>query len=182
MPGTSTYTEDTLLLGLQQHDEHAYSYLYDHYSNALFGIILQVVTQQEVAEDVLQETFIKAWQNIRSYNPQKGRLYTWLLNIARNSAIDRVRSKDFNNSAKTVGLSENVYNNADHAMNRVDDVGLKKIISSLPEESRKLLNLAYIQGYTQDEIAKILQIPLGTVKTRIRSTLIQVRKLLGTKV
>ena len=67
-------------------------------------------------------------------------------------------------------------------MNRVDDVGLKKIISSLPEESRKLLNLAYIQGYTQDEIAKILQLPLGTVKTRIRSTLIQVRKLLGTKV
>lgn len=175
-----TYTEAELLQGLQLHDEQAFSFLYDHYSKALFSIILPIIPQQELAEDVLQEVFVKIWQNIKSYDETKGRLYTWMLNIARNQAIDRTRSKDFNNRSKTTELSETVYNER-QVEAKMDDVGLKKTLSNLPEESRKLLELAYFQGYTQDEISKILNIPLGTVKTRIRSTIIQLRKILSTQ-
>lgn len=175
---TDTYTETELLSGLQLHNEQAFSFLYDRYSKALFNVILQIIPQQELAEDVLQEVFVKIWQNIKSYDKTKGRLYTWMLNIARNQSIDRTRSKDFNNRSKTTELSENVYNDKQRVEARVDDVGLKKTLSNLPEESRKLLELAYFQGYTQEEISKILEMPLGTVKTRIRATIIELRKIL----
>lgn len=178
---TINYTEAELLAGLQSHDEQAFGFLYDRYSKALYNIILQIIPQQELAEDVLQEVFIKIWQNINSYDETKGRLYTWMLNIARNQSIDRTRSKDFNNRSKTTELSETVYNNRQSAEMKMDDVGLKKTLSNLPEENRKLLELAYYQGYTQDEIAKIMNIPLGTVKTRIRATIIQLRKILSTQ-
>ena len=174
-----TYTEAELLQGLQKHDERAYGFLYDNYSKALFTIILQVIPKQEVAEDVLQDVFLKIWQNIKSYDASKGRLYTWMLNIARNQAIDKTRSKEFNNQSKTIELSENVYSREGVA-GRIDDVGLKKTISNLPEESRQLLELSYFQGYTQEEISKMLNIPLGTIKTRIRATIIHLRKLIGT--
>lgn len=176
-----TYTEAELLEGLQAHDEQAFGFLYDHYSKALFNIILQIIPQQELAEDVLQEVFVKIWQNIKSYDETKGRLYTWMLNISRNQAIDRTRSKDFNNRSKTTELSDNVYFNGQVAEARMDDVGLQKTLSNLPEENRKLLELAYYQGYTQDEISKMLNIPLGTVKTRLRATIIQLRKILSNR-
>jgi RNA polymerase sigma-70 factor (ECF subfamily) len=178
---TVTYTEAELLAGLQSHDEQAFSFLYDHYSKALFTIILQIIPQQQLAEDVLQEVFVKIWHNIKLYDASKGRLYTWMLNIARNQSIDRTRSKDFNNRAKTTELSETVYDEGQSVEAKIDDVGLKKTLNNLPEESRKLLDLAYFQGYTQEEISKILNIPLGTVKTRIRATIIQLRKILSTQ-
>ena len=176
-----TYTEAELVQGLQLHDEQAFSFLYDHYSKALFSIILPIIQQQELAEDVLQEVFVKIWQNIKLYDVSKGRLYTWMLNIARNQAIDRTRSKDFNNRSKTTELSETVYNNTQGPEAKIDDVGLTKTLSQLPDESRKLLELVYYQGYTQEEIANMLNIPLGTVKTRIRTTIIHLRKILGTQ-
>ncbi len=177
----ATYTDSELLQGLQAHDEQAFSFLYEHYSKALYGIILQIIPQQELAEDVLQEVFVKIWQNIKSYDTSKGRLYTWMLNIARNQSIDRTRSKDFSNRNKTVELSDNVYSGKVGVEAKIDDVGLKKTLNNLPEESRKLLDLAYFQGYTQEEISKILNIPLGTVKTRIRNTIINLRKILSTQ-
>ncbi len=173
------YTEAELLQGLQTHDEQAYSFLYDHYSKALFTIIFRIVPQQEVAEDVLQEVFVKIWQNIKSYDATKGRLYTWMLNIARNQAIDRTRSREFTNQNKTTELAENVYSERGTVEIKMDDIGLRKTLDNLPEENRKLIELAYFQGYTQEEIAKLLEIPLGTVKTRIRATVIQLRKLLS---
>ena len=175
----TTYTEQEFLQALQSHQEQAFSYLYDHYSKALFNIILQIIPQQHLAEDVLHEVFLKIWQNIISYDDTKGRLCTWMLNIARNQAIDRTRSKDFNNRSKTTELSENVPSNKQTTEAKIDDVGLQKTLNSLPEESRRLLELAYYQGYTQDEISKMLNIPLGTVKTRLRSTIIQLRKILS---
>lgn len=178
LPPNHTYTEAELVDGLLRHDEQAYSSLYDNYSKALFVVILQIVNQHEVAEDVLQEVFIKIWQNIRSYDPRKGRLYTWMLNIARNQAIDRLRSRDFNKQSKTVALSSTVYN-ISAERSAVEDGGLKKTLGKLPDDNRKLLELAYYQGYTHEEIAKILELPLGTVKTRIRSTVGKLRKLLS---
>lgn len=173
------YTEAELIAALQAQDEQAFSYLYDHYAKALFTIIYQIIPQQNMAEDILQEVFLKIWQNIATYNASKGRLYTWMLQIARHTAIDKTRSRDFNKQSKTITINDNVYNTKATAASNMEDVGLKKTMNTLPEDSRKLLELSYFQGYTQEEIANILQIPLGTVKTRIRSTLLQLRKLLG---
>lgn len=180
MQSTITYHETELIERLQSHDQAAFSYLYDHYSKALFTVIYSVVQHAEVAEDVLQEVFVKIWQNVGSYDSSKGRLYTWMLNIARNSAIDRTRSKDFNKQNKTTELTDNVYGDKDAVHSTINDIGLKKTLERLPEEGRRLLELSYFQGYTQDEISKMLGIPLGTIKTRIRSTLLQLRKLVGT--
>jgi RNA polymerase sigma factor (sigma-70 family) len=176
---TLTYTEKELLEGLRRHDQQTYSYLYDNYSKALFTVIFNIVPRQEQAEEVLQEVFVKIWQNIASYDNTKGRLYTWMINIARNQAIDRTRSREFSNQSKTTELTENVYEGKPVSDSGPKDVGLLQTINKLPEENRKLLELAYFQGYTHDEISQMLNIPLGTIKTRIRTTIIQLRKILG---
>lgn len=163
---------------LKLHEEQAYRFLYDHYSRALFAVIKQIVPQQEIAEDLLQETFVKVWQNIHTYDGSRGRLYTWMLSIARNLAIDRTRSKEFNKQGKTATLQEDVYSSAPAEEARITDVGLKKVLNSIPEENARLIDLAYFKGYTQEEIAKILVMPVGTVKTRMRSAIANLRKLI----
>ncbi len=87
--------EDELVALLKSGAANAMGILYDNYSGALYGVIVRIVEKEDAAEDVLQEVFIKIWKNISSYEPTKGRLYTWLVNIARNSAIDSLRVKDW---------------------------------------------------------------------------------------
>lgn len=174
------YTEGELIELLKEHDERGLSYLYDKYSHALFQVIHQFVPQQESAEDVLQQVFLKVWNNIGSFDSSKGRLYTWMLNIARNQAIDYTRSKDFNNRSKTTELPANVYKEANPGAVAIRDVGLQRVLEQLPPDSRRLIELSYFMGYTQDEISGILQMPLGTVKTRIRAVIMQLRKVLNT--
>jgi len=172
------HNEEELLRRLKLHEERAYQFLYDHYSKALFVVIKQIIPQQEVAEDLLQETFVKVWQNIHTYDGSRGRLYTWMLSIARNLSIDRTRSKEFNKQSKTATLQDNVYMSAPTEEARVVDIGLRKVLSSIPEENARLIDLAYFKGYTQEEIAKILAMPVGTVKTRMRSVINNLRKLI----
>jgi len=172
------HNEEELLKRLKLHEEQAYTFLYDHYSKALFVVIKQIIPQQEVAEDLLQETFVKVWQNIHSYDGSRGRLYTWMLSIARNLSIDRTRSKEFNKQSKTTTLQESVYPSVPAEEVRITDIGLKKVLSSIPEENARLIDLAYYKGYTQEEIAKILVMPVGTVKTRMRSAIANLRKLI----
>ena len=180
MVRTRNYTENELVESLKLHEEEAFSYLYDNYSKALFTIIYQVVPQQETAEDLLQQSFLKIWKNIEMYDATKGRIYTWMINIARNQALDHVRSKEFNKQGKTSELKENVYSD-EAVVNSVRDSGLNKVLEQLPEDNRKLLEFSYFLGYTQLEIAEMMNIPLGTVKTRLRSTIIQLRKILEIK-
>jgi RNA polymerase sigma factor (sigma-70 family) len=176
---SATYTESELVASLQQRNEKAFSYLYDNYSGALYGAINSIVTNTETANDVLQDVFINIWKKIDSYDPAKGRLFTWMLNVARNAAIDKIRSKGFRDSIKNQPLSENVDNNMGSFVNpAISDVGLKKMISTLKEEQRVLIDLSYFQGFTHEEIARAMNIPLGTVKTRIRTALTQLRTLI----
>ena len=165
---------------LQQQNGKAFSYLYDNYSAALLGIINSIVSEKESANDVLQEVFLNIWRKINSYDPMKGRLFTWMLNIARNAAIDKIRSKGYKDSLKNQSFPENVDTNTSRTVVSPDvkDVGLKKILSSLKHEQRMLIDLSYFQGYTHEEISKALNIPLGTVKTRIRSALTQLRTMI----
>jgi RNA polymerase sigma factor (sigma-70 family) len=174
----TTYSEQELVALLQQRNRQAFSYLYDNYSGALFGIVNAIVTERETANDVLQNVFVNIWKKIESYDASKGRLFTWMLNIARNAAIDEVRSKGYRDKQKNQPLSEGMSLPGAVAGPAINDVGLKKVLSRLKEEWRVLIDLSYFQGFTHEEIAKMLGIPLGTVKTRIRSALIQLRTLI----
>lgn len=163
---------------MQQRSEKAFSYLFDNYSGALFGIVNGIVPDKEVANDVLQNVFVNIWRKIESYDPSKGRLFTWMLNIARNAAIDEVRSKGFRDSQRNLSMDESMDISGAVTGPSVDDVGLKKVLTKLKGELRVLVDMSYFQGFTHEEISKALNIPLGTVKTRIRSALIQLRTMI----
>lgn len=164
---------------LKEQSNEGFSYLYDNYSGALFTIISQVVADKDIASDVLQEVFVNIWRKIDQYDATKGRIFTWMLNIARNAAIDKVRSKGYRNNLKNQPVSENV--NAGIGMSvqpDTNDVGLKRVLLKLKEEYRTLIDLSYFQGFTHEEISKMHEIPLGTVKTRIRTALSQLRNMI----
>jgi RNA polymerase sigma factor (sigma-70 family) len=174
-----TYTESELVLGLKARNEKHFGYLYDHYSPALYGIALKVLNDEAIAGDVLQEIFLKIWRNIERYDVDKGRLFTWMVNIARNTAIDTLRSKAHKLGQKVHELAANGQG-SDHLAiyPSVDHLGLVKVVEQLNKEQRVIIDLAYYKGCTQEEIAKILDIPLGTVKTRMRNAIIQLRNIL----
>lgn len=178
MNHTKTYSEQELVGLLRERNEKAFGYLYDNYSGAIFGIINVIVTDKDIANDVLQNVFVNIWRKIDSYDTSKGRLFTWMLNIARNASIDEIRSKGYRNSQQNQSLNENVDFPGASSGPSIEDVGLKKVLSTLKSEWRVLVDMSYFQGFTHEEISKILNIPLGTVKTRIRSALSQLRTMI----
>lgn len=178
MSDAAKYTEDSLVALLKQRDMPAFEYLYEHYSAALYTVILNIVEEKEAGSDVLQDVFVKIWRQIDQYNEQKGRLFTWLLNIARNAAIDFKRSRQFRNSRQNLELTDAVYYSSGVTELDTDKIGLAALVAKLPEEYRKLIRLSYFGGYTHEEIASAENIPLGTVKTRIRKALSELRKLM----
>jgi RNA polymerase sigma factor (sigma-70 family) len=145
----------------------------------VYGIILKIVRSEDFAQELLNDCFLKIWNKISDYDSSKGRLFTWILNIARNIALDKLRSKEYKAKLKTDDVSENVsisdmqYSQA----NNPDYIGVKEIIEKLPVEQKKLIDLMYFQGYSQSEIAEELNMPLGTVKTRVRAAMSTLRKL-----
>jgi len=175
------YSEEQLVERLTSQDKDAFSYLYDNYSGALYGTLLRIVTEEDVAQDLLQETFVKIWKSFPSYNAEKGRLYTWMVNIARNLAIDYKRSRTFKSSEKNQDIDKSVsaVNRSQKTVFNIDRIGLKEMVEKLKPESREMINLLYYNGYTQEEVSKELSMPLGTVKTRTRTALIELRKLIG---
>jgi len=174
----TAYTEQELVTALKERQNAAYSYLYDNYSGALFTIVRQIVQNTELASDVLQDVFVNIWRKIETYDPVKGRLFTWMLNIARNASIDTLRSKSYQNSQKNQELADNVSTGGQVAHTNIDTIGIRKVLIKLKPEHRVLIELAYFKGYTHEEIAEIEDIPLGTVKTRIRNALIQLKEYL----
>ena len=180
MQSKQTYTEEELVLLLQQKDQQAFSYLYDHYAAALNGIIYRLVEDRELSEDILQEVFIKIWNNFASYDKSKGRLYTWMLNITRNLTIDTLRSKNYKKQSKISGDENSVSNLEDSSQNanRFDAIGVDASLAILKPEELNIINLAYFNGYTQDEISKEMSMPLGTVKTKMRNAILALRKIL----
>ncbi len=178
MSDAAKYTEESLVSLLKQRDMPAFEYLYEHYSAALYTVILNIVVEKEAGNDVLQEVFVKAWRQIDQYDGQKGRLFTWLLNIARNAAIDFKRSRQFRNNRQNLELTDDVYYASGITQLDTDKIGLAALVEKLPEDYRKLIRLSYFGGYTHEEIASAENIPLGTVKTRIRKALSELRKLM----
>ncbi len=175
------YTEEELVEHLVSRDARRFEIVYDYFSPSLLGVIKKIVKYDELAEDVLQDGFMKIWNKSESYDAQKSRLFTWMLNIMRNTAVDYLRSKQGKIEKKNASVDTFITHDlpgfaveSDH-----EHIGLKKMVSELKTDQHEIINLAFFEGYTQDEIAKKLQIPLGTVKTKCRSALISLRKTLS---
>ncbi|OYU80115.1 MAG: RNA polymerase subunit sigma-70 [Flavobacterium sp. BFFFF1] len=173
-------TQEELLPMVLRKDDRAFTLLYDMYSKNLYGVIYNLVKDREEAEDVLQEVFVKIWKNIETYNEGKGRFFTWILNIARNTAIDKLRSKGFNNSQKNLSADNFVHllDDSNKMANRIDTIGIKEFVKKLKPKCIQIIDLLFFKGYTQQEASDELEIPLGTVKTQNRNCMNDLRNFL----
>lgn len=171
---------DELILKMQHGDHSAFSEIYKNYSKAIQGVIIPIVRDPEIAEEVLQDVFVKVWHNSSSYNIKKGRFYTWLLNIARNAAIDKTRSKAFKNASKNL-TTENfvdILKGHDDLNKSTDSIGLSKFIEALKPMCIEIIDLIYFKGFTQKETSEALETPIGTIKTRIRNCIGTLRTMM----
>ncbi|MBK8504238.1 MAG: sigma-70 family RNA polymerase sigma factor [Saprospiraceae bacterium] len=170
-------TEEQLMPMLKSGDENAFAILYDSYAALLLGVIVRIVDDRKDAENLLQDCFVKVWQKVDSFNSEKGKLATWLINIARHTAIDFKRSKYFfekrkNQTLENIG-DEQLGNTAGQIP--VDSLGLRQLVESLTPDCRAIIEWMYFEGYTQQEITEHFDIPLGTVKSRTRKGLKELR-------
>ncbi|RFS13405.1 RNA polymerase sigma factor [Emticicia sp. C21] len=176
-------SEEELVALLRDKDERGFTILYNNYSSALYGVLNKIVQSNDDASDLLQDTFLKIWKNIGNYDSSKGSIFTWMMNIARNLAIDKVRSVDFRDTSQNVSMEDKVVYQIDNEYQteqEVDGIGLQKVVDKLKPEYKQLIDLVYYQGYTQAEVAQEYGIPLGTVKTRIKAAVNTLRTLLQT--
>lgn len=173
-------TQEELLMQIYKKDDRAFTLLYDMYSKSLFSVIYNLIRDHEEAEDILQETFVKIWKNIDSYDESKGRFYTWILNISRNASIDRLRSKGFNNRQKNLSSDNFVHllDDSNKLNHKIDTIGIKEFVKKLKPKCIQILDLLFFKGYTQQEASEELQIPLGTVKTQNRNCINDLRNFL----
>jgi RNA polymerase sigma factor (sigma-70 family) len=171
-------SEDELVLALRNREKVAIEALYDMYSSSLYGVISRIISDTATAEDVLQETFVKIWHSFSGYNAEKGRLFTWMVNIARNLSIDKLRSKDFKNQNKNQDIENNVafIDEQRNTAYKPELLGIKELVETLKPEQKSILELVYFKGYTHVEAADELGVPLGTIKTRLRMAILQLRK------
>lgn len=164
---------------IKQGDKQAFSELYDAYSSSIYGVVLSIVKSEAAAEDIVQDVFIKVWKSIASYSNKKGTIFTWILNIARNTAIDYLRK----NKKMVVVENQILSSNVDTSMasateQRIDHIGLRQFIDKLDPEYRQVIEFLYFSGYTQQEMADELDMALGTVKTRSRKAVQELIKLM----
>lgn len=169
--------QDFLITQLQDGNEKAFEKIYQLYSKSIFGVIFTILKDEELAEEVLQDVFLKVWEKAPSYDSSKGRFFTWILNIARNASIDQLRLKKYKDLQKNmenetfVDLIESRQNLADHT----EAIGIQKYIKLLEPLCRSIIELLFFKGYTQQESAKELEMPLGTLKTRNRMCIKKLR-------
>jgi RNA polymerase sigma factor (sigma-70 family) len=153
------------------------SLLYDQYADALFGLVNRILGDEQTAEDVIQKTMLKIWKGIDSFDPAKASFYTWMSVIARNTALDQKRLKTFQAKDKTVQVDDIVYKPV-VSTPAGTELDANKLLSLLDDNYRIVLEYAYLKGYTQQEISDELQLPLGTVKTRLRTAISLLREAL----
>ena len=166
-------TTEQLIDRIKSGDTEAFSIIYDKYSDALYGLILKIIKQDDLAQDILQECFVKIWEKIETFNPEKGTLFTWMLNICRNKSIDSIRKNQ-----RTLKGYESIHNNKPTNSSleiNPEVIGLEDILDKLSPEKREIIEYLYFKGYTQQETSDELNIPLGTVKTRSRTAILELK-------
>ena len=156
-------------------NQTAFGEVHDRYCGAINGVINRFITDEAIAQDVLQDTFIKVWKNIQMYDDTKGSFFTWMLNIARNTSIDALRKlkKEAKSEIQTL---ETVVSSSTTVQQNVSAIGLRQLVDRLPAEQQTMIEYLYFKGYTQQEVADELELPLGTVKTRSRAAMAELRK------
>ena len=171
--------EEVLIARLKEKDETAITQLYDMYSASLYGVIIRIVKDKMLAEEVMQDCFVKIWYSFIHYEKEKGRLYTWVVSIARNLAIDKVRSRAYRQGLQNRDLSK-INENSIGAIvtHQPEYFDIKGITATLAPEQKQVIDLLYFEGFSQSGAAKALAIPLGTVKTRVRYALKNLRTLI----
>lgn len=165
----------SLIARLRAGDENAMADLYDRYSAVVYGVALRVLGDTMAAEDVLQEVFLQLWRKPQSFDTSRGRMAPWLAVIARNRAIDMLRKRPKEEEIKELPISAGI-NLEDAAAQKQAADKVRGVLAGLPAEQRKTLEMAFFEGMTHTEIAGKTGEPLGTVKTRIRSALLALRK------
>lgn len=172
----STSIEQHIVQLLEKGDKKALNLLYENYSDSLYGVILKITKNEEVAQDALQESFVKIWKNSKKYDSSKAKLFTWLYRIARNTAIDKLRS--FNNRfEKEVQIDKsNVYIVSTQNLNQ-DVIDLRDHVGRLDIKYQIVLNALFFEGLTQQEASEELEIPLGTIKSRLKIGLRELKKV-----
>ncbi|MFT6718687.1 MAG: RNA polymerase sigma factor (sigma-70 family) [Sphingobacteriales bacterium] len=170
--------ESILVRKIKDGSQEAFSELFDRYSDALNGVLYKILNDTEAAEDALQECFMKIWRARESYQSNKGTLFTWMLNIARNTAIDKLRKKKSLSGYKIRSIDDSVGIDRFHKTETpINHIGLKENVGHLPRELKLIIDYVYFQGYTHKEVSEELEMPLGTVKTRVRNALRELRKV-----
>lgn len=168
-------TEAYLPYTRQGQDEQsaAFTALYNTYYSSLFGVLVKLVNDHEKAEDLLQDTFIKVWTHLHQYDPAQGRPYTWLLTITRHVAMDELRHRKVQAQAVTY-MCERTSEGTPSTFHE----GLLNgsIFTLLPPKYRQIIELTYLHGWTQQEIAQELDLPLGTIKTHTRNALLELKQ------
>jgi len=181
LPTRSPVSDTYLLQGIAERDQRAFLALYERYGNLVYSLALRVVRHQVMAEEVTQDVFLKVWQHPTRWNPALGQFSSWLLTITRNAGIDRLR-KERRHWAPAHDYSDPLMEAGDKGIGGenaywFDGLLLARLLQQLSPEQRQLIELAFYQGYTHSELAENLQLPLGTVKTRLRTGLQKLRTL-----
>jgi RNA polymerase sigma-70 factor (ECF subfamily) len=179
--GSSVLTE--LLRRSARADEAAFAELYDATSRRIYGLVLRIVRDPAMSEEVTQEIYLTVWRTSARFDPDRGSALSWLMTIAHRAAVDRVRSSEASrrrDDAHAVRHRDVEFDaTAEAAHASVEAQRVRRALSSLTEAQRDAVELAYLGGYTHTEVARLLDLPLGTAKTRIRDGLIRLRDTLG---
>ncbi len=178
-----------LMKRIASKDPVALSLLYDHYNRLLFGLLLSILKKREEAEDILQEVFTNIWEKADQFDTERGTVYTWIVSLTRNKGIDRLRSKVYKEQKKqSTSLDDEdvyhpLYSNEntpeEHTILRDRADKLYEALQKLSEKQRSVIQVAYFEGLSQSEISEEMDLPLGTVKTRMRDGMIKLREILG---
>jgi RNA polymerase sigma-70 factor (ECF subfamily) len=179
-------SDEALVLRVRGRDEHAFEQIYSRYADLVYSVALRVLADPALAQDVTQEVFLRIWRAPASYDVSRGRFANWLVSVARNRAVDEVRMRG-RRRLREVGVSAvpedppdgRIEDPSVAAQAEAERVVVRRALRALPEEQRTALELAYFGGLTQQEIAQLLNQPLGTVKTRTRLAMKKLRLALA---
>ncbi|MET0997888.1 MAG: ECF RNA polymerase sigma factor SigK [Marmoricola sp.] len=164
-------------------DEAAFARLYDATAARAFGLAVRVVRDPSQAEEVAQEAFLEVWRTASRFDPAKGSAVSWILTMVHRKSVDRVRSAEASTRRDTTYHQSDVKiehdSTAEAAQASIEARRVRQALGSLTEVQREALELAYFKGYTHTEVAKMLDLPVGTAKTRIRDGLIRLRDTMG---
>ena len=170
------HLEDEQLVSLiVQQDQGGLGALYDRYGKAVFGFVYNLLRDAGQAEEVVQEVFLRVWFRAATYRPERGRFQTWIMSMAHHRAVDELRKRRrlqnvLETEARLTLMDSRAQEDtaAKGAEQREESEIVRKALESLPQEQRQVIQMSYYEGYSQTEIAELLQHPLGTVKTRMR--------------